>query len=70
MVRKNSDLNIETKPAPFGGTGKITVRNLLNGPDEMYNILSGTGRYNDNGSIVDVHPGDVYFCEDGESHSY
>ena len=78
-------------------TGKITVRNLLNGPDEMYNkgrvfahttvypgsriglhmhkgdsetyyILSGTGRYNDNGSIVDVHPGDVYFCEDGESH--
>lgn len=98
MVRKNSDLNIETKPAPFGGTGKITVRNLLNGPDEMYNkghvfahttvypgsriglhmhkgdsetyyILSGTGRYNDNGSIVDVHPGDVYFCEDGESHS-
>ena len=98
MVRKNSDLNIETKPAPFRGTGKITVRNLLNGPDEMYNkgrvfahttvypgsriglhmhkgasetyyILSGTGRYNDNGSIVDVHPGDVYFCEDGESHS-
>lgn len=37
MVRKNSDLNIETKPASFGETGKITVRNLLNGPDEMYN---------------------------------
>lgn len=39
------------------------------GDSETYYILSGTGRYNDNGSIVDVHPGDVYFCEDGESHS-
>ena len=39
------------------------------GDSETYYILSGTGRYNDNGSIVDVHPGDVHFCEDGESHS-
>lgn len=39
------------------------------GDSETYYILSRTGRYNDNGSIVDVHLGDVYFCEDGESHS-
>ena len=24
---------------------------------------------NDNGTIVDVQPGDVYYCGDGECHS-
>ena len=36
----------------------------------MYSdILSGSGKYNDNGTIVDVQPGDVYYCGDGECHS-
>ena len=98
MIRRSKDKESITKPAPFNGVGEITVRNLLNGPDEMenkgrvfghttvypgstiglhkhngdaetYYILSGKGTYNDNGTIVDVQPGDVYYCADGECHS-
>lgn len=38
------------------------------GESETYYILSGKGKYYDNGTYIDVHPGDVYFCGDGESH--
>ncbi len=98
MIRRKEDVISITKPAPFNGTGEITVRSLLETPEEMYDkgrvfahttvypgsviglhqhtgdaetyyIMSGKGKYNDNGKIVDVHPGDVYFCGDGESHS-
>ena len=34
-----------------------------------YYILSGHGEYNDNGTIIDVQPGDVYHCAEGECHS-
>ena len=82
MVRKSEEKQVVTKPAPFNGVGEITVRSLLNGPEEMsqkgrvfghttvypgaaigyhvhhgdsetYYILSGTGRYNDNGTMDD-----------------
>ena len=98
MIRRSSDKQSVTKPSPFNGIGEITVRSLLNGPEEMenkgrvfghttvypgskiglhthkgdaetYYILSGHGKYNDNGTIVDVQPGDVYYCGDGECHS-
>ncbi len=98
MIRISGQKEVITKSAPFGGKGNITVRNLLNGDDEMYGkgrvfchttvhkgsaigyhihqcdaetyyILSGVGKYNDNGTIVDVHPGDVFWCGDGEGHS-
>lgn len=36
MVRKKEDIYSEKKPSPFGGKGDITVRNLLNGPEELY----------------------------------
>lgn len=36
---------------------------------ETYYILSGHGSFNDNGSIVEVGPGDVLFTGDGEGHS-
>ena len=39
------------------------------GDAETYYIMSGSGKYYDNGTVVDVHPGDVFFCADGESHS-
>jgi mannose-6-phosphate isomerase-like protein (cupin superfamily) len=39
------------------------------GESETYYILSGAGKYYDNGKAVDVQPGDVYFCGDGQSHS-
>ena len=98
MIRRKNEIETICKPAPFGGTGEITVRSLLTGPKEMYDkgrvfahttvypgsqiglhkhegdaetyyIISGSGKYNDNGMIVDIQPGDVFFCGDGESHS-
>ena len=98
MIRRSNEIESITKPAPFDGVGEITVRSLLNGPEEMenkgrvfghttvypgttiglhthtgdsetYYILSGKGTYNDNGNIIDVQPGDVYYCGDGQAHS-
>lgn len=37
MVREKNAVVNTTKPAPFNGTGEICVRDLLNGPVEMYN---------------------------------
>ena len=97
MIRSSNDKLTETKPAPFNGIGEITVRNLLNGPEEMlqkgrvfshttvppgsrigfhihqnesetYYILSGTGRYNDNGVMTTVHAGDVAYTPPGFGH--
>ena len=39
------------------------------GDSETYYILSGRGEYNNNGTIIDVQPGDVYYCPAGECHS-
>ena len=30
--------------------------------------MSGHGRYNDNGTITEVGPGDVTYCAPGEGH--
>jgi mannose-6-phosphate isomerase-like protein (cupin superfamily) len=38
------------------------------GDSETYFFLKGKGRYNDNGTIVEVGPGDMTFCADGETH--
>jgi hypothetical protein len=35
MVRKSEEKQTVRKPAPFNGVGEITVRSLLNGPEEM-----------------------------------
>lgn len=35
MIRKSNEKETVRKPAPFGGSGEITVRSLLNGPEEM-----------------------------------
>lgn len=97
MIRRSKEKISVRKPAPFDGVGEITVRSLLNGPEEMsqkgrvfghttvypgseigyhihngdsetYYILSGEGRYNDNGTIVEIGPGDVAYCAPGEGH--
>lgn len=97
MVRKSDEKQTVRKPAPFEGVGEITVRSLLNGPEEMsqkgrvfahttvhpgseigyhvhsgdsetYYILSGTGRYNDNGHETIVSAGDVTYTAPGEGH--
>lgn len=36
MVRRSNEQTIEHKPAPFNGTGDITVRHLISGPAELY----------------------------------
>ncbi|MDO5537025.1 MAG: cupin domain-containing protein [Desulfovibrionaceae bacterium] len=36
---------------------------------ETYYILSGSGVYDDNGTLVEVGPGDVMICAEGEEHS-
>ena len=38
------------------------------GESESYYILSGTGVYNDNGTLVPVEAGDVTFTPSGEGH--
>ena len=39
------------------------------GDSETFYILSGTATYNDNGTTVELRPGDVALCRDGESHA-
>ena len=38
------------------------------GDNEIFHFIAGTGEYNDNGTIVEVAPGDVTICNDGELH--
>lgn len=35
MIRRSNEKEIVTKPSPFNDAGEITVRSLLNGPEEM-----------------------------------
>ena len=64
---------MENKGRVFGHTtvypGSKIGLHTHKGDAETYYILSGHGKYNDNGTIVDVQPGDVYYCGDGECHS-
>ena len=38
------------------------------GDNEIFYFIKGTGEYNDNGTIVQVGPGDTTICNDGEMH--
>ena len=38
------------------------------GDGEFYYILRGRGEYNDNGTLVELGPGDVSFTAPGEGH--
>lgn len=64
----------------FRGTGRMFARFVLApgnsigyhkhiGDFEAYYILKGQGRYNDNGEVYEVGPGDFLLCREGESHS-
>lgn len=38
------------------------------GDGESYYILQGNALYNDNGTMRELHPGDITFTFDGQSH--
>lgn len=65
MIRRSKEKHSVRKPAPFQGTGEITVRDLLNGPEEM----SGKGRVFGH---TTVHPGSEigYHIHHGDSETY
>ncbi len=48
--------------------GNTIGEHYHDGDNEIFYILSGTGEYNDNGTIVTVEPGDTTVCRDGEMH--
>lgn len=49
--------------------GAEVAWHIHHGDGETYYVLKGRGEYNDNGTFVEVGPGDVTFVDDGEGHS-
>ena len=49
--------------------GNSIGEHVHEGDNEIFYFLSGTGEYNDNGTTVQVKPGDTTVCNDGETHS-
>lgn len=65
MVRRREEVTATRKPSPFQGTGQITVRDLLNGPEELYEkgrVFAHTTVYPGSGIGYHVH--------DNESETY
>ena len=48
--------------------GNSIGEHMHEGDNEIFYFISGTGEYNDNGTIVPVGPGDTTICNDGETH--
>ena len=53
----------------FLAPGDSVGEHSHSGDNEIYYFLSGTGTYNDNGTIVSVGAGDTTICREGEMHS-
>ncbi len=64
LPEKMSAFNIATL-VPGASLGYHTHE----GESETYYVISGTGLYNDNGTLVPVEPGDVTYTASGEGHS-
>jgi mannose-6-phosphate isomerase-like protein (cupin superfamily) len=68
----NNDAELNNKGRVFGHTtvypGSEIGYHVHNGDEELYYILSGRGRYNDNGTMTEVGPGDVTICPAGQGH--
>lgn len=68
----NGDSEMSGKGRVFGHTtvypGSAIGYHVHHGDSETYYILSGTGRYNDNGTISMVTSGDVTYTVPGEGH--
>ncbi len=53
-----------TTVAPHSGIGY----HVHNGDTEIYYVLSGRARYNDNGTLTTIEAGDVTFTPSGTGH--
>ena len=62
MIRRSDDKISVRKPSPFNGVGEITVRSLLNGPEEMENkgrVFGHTTVYPGSKIGLHTHKGDA-----------
>ncbi|MCF0237675.1 MAG: cupin domain-containing protein [Sphaerochaetaceae bacterium] len=68
-----------TSDKEFNGKGRAFCHTTLqpgceigfhqhHGESEIYYFLTGEGKFNDDGSIVDISAGDVTFTFDGQGH--
>lgn len=64
MAKGAGRLFAKTTLAPGASIGKHTHK----GDFEVYYILKGKALLDDNGAEVEMGPGDVNFCADGQSH--
>ena len=72
MIRRSSEKQSVTKPSPFNGVGEITVRSLLNGPEEMENkgrVFGHTTVYPGSKIGLHTHKGDAetYYILSGQA---
>ena len=71
MIRRSEEKQPVRKPAPFNGVGEITVRSLLNGPEEMSQkgrVFGHTTVYPGSEIGYHIHTGDseTYYILSGE----
>ncbi len=70
LINSDEELNgkgrifAHTTVAPHSGIGF----HKHEGDMEIYYVLSGKANYNDNGTIVEIGPGDVTFTPSGTGH--
>ncbi len=71
--------NLINSDAELNGKGRVFAHTTVEphsgigfhkheGDTEIYYVLSGKANYNDNGSIVEIVPGDVTFTPSGTGH--
>jgi mannose-6-phosphate isomerase-like protein (cupin superfamily) len=70
LLRKDESVRKVTKPSPFGGTGNITVRDILESPEDMYQkgrVFCHTTVYPESGIGYHVHKGEseTYYIMSG-----
>ncbi len=73
MIRRNEEKESVRKPGPFDGKGEITVRSLLNGPEEMSHkgrVFAHTTVYPGSAIGFHYHVGDseTYYILSGKAH--
>lgn len=50
--------------------GNSIGKHVHSGDNEIFYVLSGSGEYDDNGTLVNVERGDTMVCNDGEAHGF